>query len=400
MNRLTVRDIDVRGKKVFVRVDFNVPLNEKTGAIRDDSRIKASLPTITYLIDNGAKVILGSHLGRPDGKVLKDLRMPVIAERLSQLIGRPVATTPDSIGPEVTRVTEKMKAGDVTLLENLRFHPEEEANNPDFARELAGLAEIYVDDAFGTAHRKHASITGITEHLPAVAGLLMERELTYLGGIMENPALPFGGIFGGLKISDKLVMLENIIPRVDYALIGGCMAATFLKARNYDVGLSLYEDDQVATATRLMEESAKKGACLLLPEDVVVGTGVSPEAKATVVDIGNIPADQMILDIGPRSAGKFCEQLQNCKTVFWNGPLGVNEIPQFAGGTQTLARFLAGLDATVIIGGGSTSEVVTNLGLADKMAFVSTGGGASLKFLGGQKLPGVEALLPQKTPVS
>lgn len=400
MNRLTVRDIDVRGKKVFVRVDFNVPLDEKTGTISNDSRIKASLPTITYLIDNGAKIILASHLGRPDGKVLEGLRMSAVAGRLSQLIGRPVMTTPDCLGPEVKTVTENMKAGDITLLENLRFHPEEEANNPDFARELAGLAEIYVDDAFGTAHRKHASITGITEHLPSVAGFLMEKELTCLGGIMENPATPFGGLFGGLKVSDKLVMLENIIPRVDYALIGGCMAATFLKARSYDVGLSLYEEDQVAIAARLMEETAGKGARLLLPEDVVVGPRVDLEAKATVVAVDNIPADQMILDIGPRSAEKFCQQLQNCKTVFWNGPLGVNEIPQFARGTQTLARFLAELDAVVIIGGGSTSDVVTNLGLADEMAFVSTGGGASLKFLGGQKLPGVEALLPQKTPVS
>ncbi len=400
MNRLTVRDINVRDKKVFVRVDFNVPLDEKTGTISDDSRIKASLPTITYLIDNGAKIILGSHLGRPDGKVLKGLRMSAVAERLSQLIDRPVTTTPDCVGQEVKTVVEKMKEGDVTLLENLRFHRGEEANDPDFARELAGLAEIYVNDAFGTAHRKHASITGITEYLPSVAGFLMERELTCLGGIMEDPATPFGGIFGGLKVSDKLVMLENIIPRVDYALIGGCMAATFLKARSYDIGLSLYEDDQVATAARLMEGANEKGAGLLLPEDVVVGTGVNRGAEATVVTVDNIPEDQMILDIGPRSVEKFCQQLQNCKTVFWNGPLGVNEIPQFARGTQTLARFLSGLDAAVIIGGGSTSDVVTNLGLADKMTFVSTGGGASLKFLGGQKLPGVEALLPEKTPVT
>ena len=393
MDKLTVRDIDVCGKRVLSRVDFNVPLDERSGTISDDSRIKAVLPTLNYLVEHGAKVILCSHLGRPDGKVVESLRLGVVGERLSQLLGSPVMTTDDCIGAEVQRVTENLKEGEIILLENLRFYADEETNDPDFARSLASLADIYVDDAFGTAHRKHASVVGVTEYLPSVAGFLMEKELTNLGEVIDNPVRPFGGIFGGLKVSDKLDMLENIIPRVDYALIGGCMATTFLKAKSYEVGLSIYEENKVDTAIELMEQATSSGTRLLLPDDVTITHEIHLEDKATIVPVENIPPDQMIVDIGPRTVEKFCEILRDCKTIFWNGPQGVNEIPLFAHGTLSIAEFLAECEATTVIGGGSTSEVVTKLGLADKMTFVSTGGGASLKFLSGQKLPGVEALL-------
>ncbi len=393
MDKLTLRDIDVGGRRVLVRVDFNVPLDEKTGIITDDSRIKAALPTVKYLADRGAKVILCSHLGRPDGKVVESLRLAVVARRLSQLLGKQVGATRDCIGPEAEKAAESLKSGDVLLLENLRFHTAEEENRPDFARALASLADLYVDDAFGTAHRKHASIVGVTEYLPSVAGLLMEKELEHLGGIMENPVHPFGGLVGGAKVSDKVEMLENIMGKVDFLLIGGGMAATFLKARSLEVGLSLVEEDRLDTAARLMDEAAKGGVRLLLPVDVVIAAEISTEAKGEVVSIENIPSNQRIVDIGKRTIENFSKELRSCKTVFWNGPMGVNEISQFAEGTQAMAKLLASLEATTIIGGGSTAEVVTNMGLADKMTFVSTGGGASLSFLSGQKLPGVEALL-------
>jgi len=393
MNKLTIRDTDVSGKRVLVRVDFNVPLDEKTGAIADDSRIRAVLPTIKYLIDRGAKVILCSHLGRPGGKIIESLRLAVVAQRLSQILGRQVGVTRDCIGSEAEKASESLKSGDVLLLENLRFHSAEEANDADFARALATLADIYVDDAFGAAHRKHASIAGVTEYLPSVAGLLLEKELEHLGSILENPVHPFGGLIGGAKVSDKVEMLENIMDKVDFLLIGGGMAATFLKAKSYEIGLSLIEVDRLDTAARLMEEATKRGVRLLLPVDVVVADEISAEAKGETVPIENISPRQRIVDIDHRTIENFSEELRSCQTVFWNGPMGINEIPQFAKGTLTMARLLAGLEATTIIGGGSTAEVVTNMGLADKMTFVSTGGGASLRFLGGQKLPGVEALL-------
>ena len=399
MDKLTLRDIDVGGKRVLVRVDFNVPLDEKTGTISDDSRIRAALLTIKYLVDRGAKVILCSHLGRPDGKVVENLRLAVVAQRLSQLLNKQVGATRDSIGPEAEKAAETLKSGDVLLLENLRFHAAEEENDPDFARALASLADIYVDDAFGTAHRKHASIVGVTEYLPSVAGLLMEKELEHLGGIMVNPVHPFGGLVGGAKVSDKVEMLENIMGKVDFLLIGGGMAATFLKAKSYEVGLSLVEEDRMDTAARLMDAAAKGGVRLLLPVDVVVAAEISAEAKGEVVSVEKLPSNQRIVDIGHRAIENFSEELRSAKTVFWNGTMGINEIPQFAEGTQAMAKLLASLDAVTIIGGGSTAEVVTNMGLADKMTFVSTGGGASLRFLGGQKLPGVEALLDKDASV-
>lgn len=396
MNKMTVRDIEVADKRALVRVDFNVPLDERTGAITDDSRIRATLPTIKYLIDRGTRVILCSHLGRPEGKVVDKLRLTVIAQRLSQILGKQVGVTKNCIGSETEKSVKNLKSGDVLLLENLRFHSAEEMDSPVFARALARLADIYVNDAFGTSHRTHASIVRVTEYLPSVAGLLLEKELETLGNVLENPAHPFGGLVGGAKVSDKVGMLENIMNRVDFLLIGGSMAATFLKAKSVDTGLSLIESDRVGIATTLIEKAATNGVRFLLPLDVIVADEISPEAEGKVVPIESIPPSQMIVDIGPKTIKSFYKELRRCKTVFWNGPVGVYEIPQFAEGTQAMAKLLASLDTTTIISGGSTAEIVTDMGLADKMTFVSTGGGASLRFLGGKTLPGVEALLDKK----
>jgi len=397
MNKMTVRDIEVAGKRALVRVDFNVPLDEKTGKITDDSRIRATLPTIKYLIEQGAKVILCSHLGRPKGKIVEKLRLAVVAQRLSQILGQPVMVTKDSIGPDVEKAIEKLQGGDVLLLDNLRFHSAEERDSPVFARALARLADIYVNDAFGTSHRSHASIVRVAEYLPSVAGLLLEKEVKTLGSILENPAHPFGGLLGGAKVSDKVGMLENILNRVDSLLIGGGMAAIFLKAKSYEVGLSLIEADRLDTAVGLMEKASRNGVRLLLPVDVIVADGLDAEAKVKVVSTENIPPRLRIVDIGPQTIKNFSEELRKCKTIFWNGPMGIYEIPQFAEGTKAMARLLAGLDATTIIGGGSTAEIVIEMKLADKMTFVSTGGGATLRFLSGKTLPGVEALLNKET---
>ena len=396
MNKQTIRDIDVSGKKVLVRVDFNVNLDEKTGEITDDSRIRAALPTINYLIENKAKIILCSHLGRPDGKVVENLRLDVVAKRLSQLIGRPVITASDCIGPEAEIEADGLDEGELLLLENLRFHPEEEENDPVFAAALAKLADIYVDDAFGTAHRAHASTDGVTKFLPAVAGLLMEKELEHLGGVLEHPVHPFGGLVGGAKVSDKVAMLENIMNKVDFILVGGGMAATFLKAKSYEVGLSLVEEDRIDTARDLMEKAEKAGVHLVLPTDVMVTEEIKAGSPREIVPVDKISPDKRIVDIGHRTIELFSGELRRAGTVFWNGPMGINEIPDFAAGTHAMALLLSGLDADTIIGGGSTADVVINMGLADKMTFISTGGGASLRFLSGKKLPGVEALLDKK----
>lgn len=392
MNKSSVRDIEVEGKRVLLRVDFNVPLDE-TGGITDDSRIQATLPTIKYLIDQGARVILCSHLGRPDGKVIEKLRLATVGQRLSQILGQPVTITPDCIGPDVEKTVGKLNNGDVLLLENVRFHPEEEGNDASFAQALAKLADIYVNDAFGTAHRSHASVVGAANYLPALAGLLLEREIKTLGGILESPAHPFAALIGGAKVSDKVGMLENIMDKVDSLLIGGGMAATFLKAKSYEIGLSLIEIDKLDTAIELMERAARNGVHLLLPVDVVVADSLSTEAEFKMVSVDNIPPDLRIVDIGQLTLYSFSRKLETSKTVFWNGPLGIYEIPQFAAGTQAMARLLAGLKATTVIGGGSTAEAVTEMKLADKMTFVSTGGGASLRFLSGKALPGVEVLM-------
>jgi phosphoglycerate kinase len=397
MNKLTIRDIDVGGKRVLVRVDFNVPLDAETGAITDDSRIQATLPTIKYLAERKARIILCSHLGRPKGKVVEKLRLAVIAKRLSQVLGQPVAVAADSIGSEVEKAVEKLKPGAILLLENIRFHPEEEANDASFARNLARLADIYVNDAFGASHRSHASIVGVASYLPAVAGLLVEKEIEVLKGILANPRHPFAELAGGAKVSDKLSVLENTMDKVDCMLIGGGMAATFLKAKSYQVGTSLVESDKIELAAKLMKEATQQGVRLMLPVDLVIATEVSAEAKAKVVSAGEIPPEWRIVDIGPQTISSFSEELRRCQTIFWNGPMGVYEIAQFAKGTQAMARLLAGLGAITIIGGGSTAEAVTEMKLAPKMTFVSTGGGASLRFLSGEKLPGVEALLDKES---
>jgi len=393
MDKLTIKDVEVTDKRVLVRVDFNVPLDEKTGAIADDNRIRATLPTIKYLLDQGARVILCSHLGRPEGKVVDQLRLTVVAQRLSQILGQQVGVTKNCIGAETEKSVENLKSGDVLLLENLRFHSAEEMGSAVFARALARLADIYVNDAFGTSHRSHSSIVKVAEYLPSVAGLLLEKELNTLGGILENPAHPFATLLGGAKVSDKVGMVENIMGKVDYLLIGGGMAATFLKAKSFEVGLSLVEEDRLDTAAQLMEKAAENGVRLELPIDVVVAEEVNEEAKGTTVSVNKISPNQRIVDIGAQTIKNFYEELRRCRTIFWNGPMGIYEITQFAEGTRAMAKLLASLQAATILGGGSTAEVVTNMGLADQMSFVSTGGGASLSFLGGETLPGIEALL-------
>jgi len=397
MEKLTIRDIDVKDKRVLVRVDFNVPMNEDTGVITDDSRIRASLPTIKYLLDHRAKVILCSHLGRPKGAPEDKFRMAPVAKRLSELIGKPVATTRDCIGPEAEAAAKSMKSGDILLLENLRFHAEEEKNGPDFAKALASLAEIYVNDAFGTAHRAHASIVGVTKYLqPAVAGFLLEKELVNLGGILTNPVHPFAALLGGAKVSDKVALIENIISKVDHILIGGGMAATFLKSEGYEVGQSLIEADRIATAADLIKKTKANKVNLVLPVDVVITNEVSDKGSYQVIAIDKIPKDMKIVDIGPKTIESFTAVLKACKTVFWNGPMGVYEINQFAKGSIAMAQLLAGLKASTVIGGGSTADMVYDMKLADKMTFVSTGGGASMSFLSGEVLPGVEALSNKK----
>jgi len=392
MAKMTVRDIAVKGRRVLVRVDFNVPLDEKTGEITDDNRIRASLPTIKYLIEQGAKVVLMSHFGRPKGKVVDGLRLAVVARHLSKLLGQSVGMAPDCIGLEVEKLVASLNSGDVLLLENLRFHAEEEAGDASFSQALARLGDVFVNDAFGAAHRAHASISGIASYLPAVAGFLLEKEIENLGNILENPARPFASLLGGAKISDKVSMLENIMGKVDFLLIGGGMAATFLKAKSCEVGLSLVETEMLGTAASLMAEAGKSRVQLLLPVDVVVADELNDEAKIEVVPIEKIAREKRIVDMGPQTISHFSQKLRDCQTIFWNGPVGMFEIPRFAQGTQELARLLANLKATTVIGGGSTAEVVNEMGLADKMSFVSTGGGASLEFLSGEKLPGVEAL--------
>ena len=393
MNKMTVRDIEVAGKRVLVRVDFNVPIDARTGAITDDSRIRAAIPTIKYLLERKARVILMSHFGRPKGKVVNEMRLKPVAQRLSQILGQPVGMAADCIGPEVEKSVKTLKAREILLLENLRFHAEEEAGNLDFAKALARLGDIFVNDAFGTSHRAHASIAGIAQYLPAVAGLLLEKEINTLGGLLERPEHPFISLFGGAKVSDKVGMLKNIMGKVDCLLIGGGMAATFLKAENYEVGKSPVEVDSLGVAAQLIKAAAKSGVKLMLPLDVIVTDKIDSSSAGETVAVDVIPRDKMIVDIGPKTVSVFRKELEKSRTVFWNGPVGVAEIPQFARGTTTLARLLPRLKAKTVVGGGSTAEVIGALGLADKVTFVSTGGGASLEFLGGEELPGVVALM-------
>jgi len=396
MPKKTVEDIEVKGKKVLLRADFNVPLNINTGSISNDSRIRASLPTIKYLIDHKAKVILCSHLGRPGGKVGESLRMAPIAQRLSQLIGLPVSTAADCIGRKVESKVKTLKEGDILVLENLRFHPEEEANDANFARKLARLADIYVNDAFGTAHRAHASTVGVAKYLPAVAGFLMKKELEVMEKLLHNPERPSACLIGGAKVSDKIELLQNMLRKVDMLLVGGGMAATFLKTQGYEVGHSLIEDDKLGLAKKLLQEAQEWRVPFLLPIDAVVAEEIRVGAPTRVVPITNMPSGSHIVDIGPQSIKLFCSELAKCRTITWNGPMGIYEIPQFAQGTRSIASFLSTLNATTVIGGGSSAEIVQEMGLTDKMTHVSTGGGASLRFLEGAALPGVKVLLDKK----
>lgn len=392
MNKKTIRDVNVQDKRVIVRVDFNVPLKE--GQVGDDTRIEAALPTIERLLDEQAAVILMSHLGRPKGKAVDELRMDPVAERLSKLLGRPVKKVDDCIGPDVEAAVEAMQPGDVTLLENTRFHAEEKANDPDFAAKLAALADVYVNDAFGAAHRAHASTEGVAQAMrdegkPAVAGLLVEKELELLGKAVDDPEHPFVAILGGAKISDKISVIESLLDRCDRLLIGGGMANTFFKAMGYEVGDSLVEEDAVSIAKSLLDRASGR---LVLPVDVVIADAFDNDAQSKVVAPNEVPASWRILDIGPKTVATFESALKGAKTITWNGPLGVFEMPTFAAGTFDMARLLAELDATTIIGGGESAAAVQEVGLADQMTHISTGGGASLQFLEGKPLPGVVAL--------
>ena len=394
MNKQTIRDVDVAGKRVLVRVDFNVPL-DAAQHITDDTRIRAALPTIHYLLAHGSAVILMSHLGRPDGQVVEKLRLAPVAQRLSELLEPRVTMAPDSVGLEVEKLARDLQPGQVLLLENLRFHKAEEKNDPAFARQLAALGDLYVNDAFGTAHRAHASTEGVAHYLPGVAGLLMEKEINFLGSALENPRQPFAAIIGGAKVSDKITVLERLIGMVDMLLIGGGMANTFLKAEGYEIGASLFEESKVETARDLIGKARQRGIQCILPTDVVVADRLAPDAQHKVVFSQDVPQAWRILDIGPATIKAFHHALSNALTIMWNGTLGVAEMPAFAKGTDTMIEILAQrtkAGATTIIGGGDSAAAVEQAGAADKMTHVSTGGGASLEFLEGRVLPGVAAL--------
>ena len=394
MRKQTLRDIDVTGKRALVRVDFNVPLDplNNGGVILDDLRIRAVLPTIQYLRERNARVTLCSHLGRPKGEVVESLRLAPIAARLSELLDAPVASARDCIGPEAEAAVAQLAAGAVLLLENLRFHAEEEANDPAFAGALASLADIFVNDAFGTAHRAHASTIGVTKHLPAVAGLLLEKEIGYLDRIIAQPQRPLGAIIGGAKISDKMTCLRNLLGKAHVLIIGGGMANTLLKAQGQSIGDSLVEDDQLDTARAVTAEAEQRGSTLYLPIDVVVADRFAADAETRIEPAGEVPDGWRIMDAGPRSVAAYGEALQGCRTVVWNGPLGVAEFPKFARGSESLAKLIAGLDAVTIVGGGETVALVREAGLVDKFDHVSTGGGAFLEYLEGRELPGIAAL--------
>jgi len=394
MDKRTVHDFDPTGKRVLLRVDFNVPIED--GKVKDDSRIRAALPTIRYLLANNASLILMSHLGRPKGKVVESARLRPVAARLGALLRRPVPVTGDALGLGTRDAVDRLKPGQLLMLENLRFHAEEEANDPDYAAALAAYGQVYVNDAFGTAHRAHASTVGVARLLPAYAGLLMEAELKALSRLLESPERPFAAVIGGAKVSGKLAVLESLLAKVDALVIGGGMANTFLVAQGHTVGKSLLERDLVPEAERIIALADKRGVQLLLPTDIVVAKEVTRGAEHKIVPVHKIPNSWSAVDIGPTSTEAFLGALEPARTVFWNGPLGVFEVPTFGDGTRAIARFLAGRaegGATVVVGGGDSVAAVEELGLTAKMTHVSTGGGASLEFLEGRELPGVAVLL-------
>ena len=394
MRKRTLDDVDVEGKRVLVRVDFNVPIDHGgEGLTSYDHRLKATLPTIQYLSGENSRIVLCSHLGRPKGKPVEELRMGPVGDRLSVLLGRPVMVVNDCVGPEVEEALANISSGDILLLENLRFHPGEEKNDQDFARALANLAEVFVMDAFAVAHRAHASTVGVPKYLPSAAGMLMQREVEIMTKALESPSRPLAAILGGAKVSDKISVLENLLDKVDRLFVGGGMAATFLRAQGHSIGASLVEEGLLDFARRLLQQAENRGVSVHLPEDVIVSREfvADPGEKATV-PVDKVPAGWHIMDIGGATIDRFVDGLEACKTVIWNGPMGVFEYPDFAEGTKGIGAALASMEATTIVGGGSTAEAVEKLGLMGKFSHVSTGGGASLEFMEGKNLPGITAL--------
>ena len=392
MNKKTVKDIDLKGKKVFVRCDFNVPMDENRN-ITDNTRIVAALPTIKYLLEQNCKLILASHLGRPKGEYKPEYSLAPVAKELSNLLGKEVIMANDVVGEDATSKASNLKEGEILLLENVRFHKEETENNPEFSKKLASMAEVFVNDAFGTAHRAHSSTTGIASYLPAVSGFLIEKELKFLGNAVNNPERPFVAILGGAKVSDKIGVIDSLLEKVDTLMIGGGMAYTFFKAQGYEVGNSICEMDKLDLAKSAMEKAKQKGVKLMLPVDTKIGKEFKADTESKTVEYTEIPADWEGFDIGAETIKMFSDELRNAKTVIWNGPLGLFEFDQFAIGTNEIAKVLSEIDATTIIGGGDSAAAVKKAGLEDKMTHISTGGGASLEFLEGKKLPGIEALM-------
>ena len=395
-NKKTVTDVDVKGKKVLLRCDFNVPQDKATGAITDDKRIRAALPTIQYLLDNGAAVIACSHLGKPKGEWKQSLTLAPVAERLSELLGRPVIFAKDIVGDDAKAKAEALQPGELLLLENLRFDPREEKNDPSFAKELADMAELYVSDAFGTVHRAHASTAGVAAFLPAVSGFLIGKELGYMGKALADPARPFVAILGGAKVSDKIAVIENLLNKCDKIIIGGGMAYTFVKAMGHEVGNSLLEADKLDYAKEMIARAKDKGVEFLLPVDTAVGKEFAADTESKVVDIDAIPEGWMGLDIGPKTIALYESAISGAGTVVWNGPMGVFEFDRFAEGTRAVARAVAASGAVSIVGGGDSAAAVEQLGFADKITHISTGGGASLEFLEGKQLPGVVCLMDKE----
>lgn len=385
-----MKDIDVKGKRVFVRVDFNVPMAD--GAITDETRIRAAIPTIEYLVEQGAKVILASHLGRPKGEVKEDMRLTAVGVRLAQLMGKPVTKLDESIGQVVEEAVASMHDGDLLLLENVRFHAGEEKNDPTLAQQFAQLADIYVNDAFGAAHRAHASTEGIAKHIPAVSGFLMQKELDVLGKALSNPEHPFTAIIGGAKVKDKIGVIESLLEKVDHLIIGGGLSFTFIKAQGYDIGKSLLEEDKIELAKSFIEKAKAKGVQLHMPVDAVVANEFSQDAETQIVNVDAILADWMGLDIGPKTAANYAEVIKNSKLIIWNGPMGVFEMDKFANGTKKVADAMATTAGYTVIGGGDSAAAVEKFEVADKMDHISTGGGASLELMEGKELPGIVAL--------